>query len=568
MPKARKVGAILAEAKSKLAEGDLGDALDSLLEAWRQVPAASLAAAIETVGAQAVLAADRKSPTGKTPKERNAAWDVAAKAGDATMRGVLLASLMETKGSAETLARLELLLAGPSDPRVAAKIGDMIEIPPYNASVSRTNAFWKRLFGLVPELGDPRLLVRARTWERVWKINTELNEPEREALTKRLAKAMPLLEKAYRDDRRLDAADEALVAALVPSKATTRRATETAKTEADFLAAILADPSDDALRLVYADFLTERSDPRGEFINLQITRGEGKRPSAREKELLAEFQTRWLGSLATKVVKKGARFERGFLVACTLREAGLDEDPAWATLEEIDGGLPPSDACAMPRLRVATNVRPRDLHRLAKRKTPLPIESLVYAHHDDWPFDGDEEAAFDAFARLPAKVLPALRHLEITAGRAGGAPPSAMAWAWSAPSTRHLASLTMPAAIAKLKAWHAALAPTTIPRIILWGQRTLENYFQSSKDAAWHMVFTRDDQGALSRLELLAGAPLRTPPRDPPVAEEPLAGLATLPADALSSVRIVAPKALEAGFEKALKRQKRLANLTFEEHGR
>lgn len=37
-------------------------------------------------------------------------------------------------------------------------------------------------------------------------------------------------------------------------------------TDADFLAAIIADPKNDVPRLIYADWLEERGDPRGEFI--------------------------------------------------------------------------------------------------------------------------------------------------------------------------------------------------------------------------------------------------------------------------------------------------------------
>lgn len=36
------------------------------------------------------------------------------------------------------------------------------------------------------------------------------------------------------------------------------------------LQAILDNPEDDALRLVYADWLEERGDPRGEFIRVQV----------------------------------------------------------------------------------------------------------------------------------------------------------------------------------------------------------------------------------------------------------------------------------------------------------
>lgn len=38
----------------------------------------------------------------------------------------------------------------------------------------------------------------------------------------------------------------------------------------DFIRAILADPADDTLRLVYADWLEERGDPRAEFLRLEL----------------------------------------------------------------------------------------------------------------------------------------------------------------------------------------------------------------------------------------------------------------------------------------------------------
>src|SRR5262249_58371814 len=37
-----------------------------------------------------------------------------------------------------------------------------------------------------------------------------------------------------------------------------------------FLQDIADDPDDDAVRLIYADWLTEQDDPRGEFIRVQV----------------------------------------------------------------------------------------------------------------------------------------------------------------------------------------------------------------------------------------------------------------------------------------------------------
>jgi uncharacterized protein (TIGR02996 family) len=83
------------------------------------------------------------------------------------------------------------------------------------------------------------------------------------------------------------------------------------------LQAILADPDDDALRLVYADWLQERGDPAGEFIHIQcvlarLPASDPRRPllEAREKQLLLGQTVAWnerLGEL------QGIRweFERG-----------------------------------------------------------------------------------------------------------------------------------------------------------------------------------------------------------------------------------------------------------------
>lgn len=103
-----------------------------------------------------------------------------------------------------------------------------------------------------------------------------------------------------------------------------------------FINAILAHPEDDALRLVYADWLEERGDPadaaRAEFIRVQVelsglANDDPRRPALedREHELLAEYESRWLGDWPRYVPRW--RFERGFLAeietdTSTLAELG------------------------------------------------------------------------------------------------------------------------------------------------------------------------------------------------------------------------------------------------------
>jgi uncharacterized protein (TIGR02996 family) len=85
-----------------------------------------------------------------------------------------------------------------------------------------------------------------------------------------------------------------------------------------FLQAIMENPDDDTPRLIYADWLEERGDPRGEFIRVQcqLTRmspGDERRIPLEqlERRLLERHQDAWLGSLRSLLVKWSYR--RGFL---------------------------------------------------------------------------------------------------------------------------------------------------------------------------------------------------------------------------------------------------------------
>ena len=89
-------------------------------------------------------------------------------------------------------------------------------------------------------------------------------------------------------------------------------------TENDFLQEILANPDDEGPRLIFADWLEERGDPRGEFIRVQCElAGMKERKSrrrtlkTREGELLAKHEKEWLGPLQS--LAKSWEFRRGFV---------------------------------------------------------------------------------------------------------------------------------------------------------------------------------------------------------------------------------------------------------------
>src|SRR5262249_19796826 len=77
-------------------------------------------------------------------------------------------------------------------------------------------------------------------------------------------------------------------------------------------------PDDDTLRLVFADWLEERGNPRAEFVRVQcqlahLSSDDSRRNELllREQRMLDEYEKDWLGPLAEFVTH--AIFRRGFL---------------------------------------------------------------------------------------------------------------------------------------------------------------------------------------------------------------------------------------------------------------
>jgi uncharacterized protein (TIGR02996 family) len=88
----------------------------------------------------------------------------------------------------------------------------------------------------------------------------------------------------------------------------------------DFLTAVLERPDDDTLRLVYADWLQERGDPRAEFIRVQIALASAAPDDPQvntlqsyERDLLAEHSQNWCVLLGLE--PEQCVFRRGFVEA-------------------------------------------------------------------------------------------------------------------------------------------------------------------------------------------------------------------------------------------------------------
>jgi uncharacterized protein (TIGR02996 family) len=89
----------------------------------------------------------------------------------------------------------------------------------------------------------------------------------------------------------------------------------------DFLREIIADPDNDAPRLIYADWLEELGDPRAEFIRVQCELMRNSLPKKkrialknRESALLLDHKWKWIGAL--EPFADQWTFRRGFIEGC------------------------------------------------------------------------------------------------------------------------------------------------------------------------------------------------------------------------------------------------------------
>lgn len=330
----------LDRALQKLNANDHESALDALLTAWRARRSTRIADVIDRVSEiVAARRGDGGTIKGKTVKERTEKWLETAKAKDAADVGVLLAT--PWPGTWEhAMPVIEALARFPDDPRIAMALARLVEATPYDTWTS--SRFYRVLFAYFNKQHDLRTLpVLEGQLDHVkssyWKHGTRPME---------LAAIAKL--KAYQDDpKTLSAAEEtalAAVEALYAAAATAEK--EGAKNAADFLKGIYENPDDDSLRAVFADWLTERGDPRGELISLQLAHAEGRATDAslkREASLLKKHAKDWLGHVLDRYTSKDHRvFERGFLAHATLELDGYPEapprelsDPAWSTLRSL-----------------------------------------------------------------------------------------------------------------------------------------------------------------------------------------------------------------------------------------
>jgi uncharacterized protein (TIGR02996 family) len=137
---------------------------------------------------------------------------------------------------------------------------------------------------------------------------------------------------------------EALEARLGIAYADRERATRQLEAglsrDAELEAAVYRDPDSDDARLVFADALSERGDPRGEMIALQIAMARGTATDEQKKRVDA-LLSRHGGDWARPLSSAGAcKVARGFPSSIDLYSRPAKEAigaPGWATIERIRG---------------------------------------------------------------------------------------------------------------------------------------------------------------------------------------------------------------------------------------
>lgn len=342
------------------------------------------------------------------PRGSLADWLKLAKGAPLERRSALLAQLGE-RSWRDTLAQLEAVSSWEPDPRSASALLHLFETQRFRGGPTRP--LWEALLGGLVKLADGRVAqalaakphVYAQafpTWDiRGW-ILRELGGYAKQA---RAAVAeLPALPAGVELD--------AMLSSLGAGQGSSLEELEQA---------IYDDPHSDEARLVYADALLERGDPRGELITLQLLPGKlSKAQRDRIKALLKTHGAQWHGPLSRVFYKGSLVYRRGFLVEGDI-DCGNVADvravtglPQWRTLESlrtVAGSRHVEEVVALlcaPQMRglrrlgrISNQVAPR----LIARDEPWALEAMqIWGHYADTGQGTFSKDFAEAFESRPA----------------------------------------------------------------------------------------------------------------------------------------------------------------------
>ena len=331
--------------------GELTQALRVAFERWRATRAPEVAGVLQAIVAEALPGYDAPRARGKDEFQR--AWLQAAEDPaplttawlgatltrqlqiEADYGGILRRNYAQTKYAAY-FDRLKALERRAPDPLVAAALVELLREAPFSAWDRRgALAIYQPVFDLLVRCGDVRQVAALE------QLHANPRAPR--AVTRELlVEALPAVISTLREvEVRLSIGERSAWAALVPSARV-----EAAGHGDRLLEQVYATPDADEPRLVYADWLTERGDPRGELIALQVQAALGRADAKALKRagaLLREHRDAWLGELAQ--VLTHVELHRGFLDSFELAQNAAATEEVWAR------------ATQDPRLRTVRGLR-------------------------------------------------------------------------------------------------------------------------------------------------------------------------------------------------------------------
>ncbi|MBK8937952.1 MAG: TIGR02996 domain-containing protein [Polyangiaceae bacterium] len=272
-----------------------------------------------------------------------------------------LPALLEHFGSGagtDICARALALLELPRDRRVAAAVVDLLKYPP--VSPRPENPLFLALALLAAAHGDKS---DARGLKDLFEAVPSLE----------WIKTLFLSTKA---GKTVDKPSAAGPAPKGPAKPKLGTAASTPTSERTFLEWIADAPEDLERRAVFADWLSGRGDPRGEYIALALAASKEPPTPARARRLAAlerQHLRVWLRSLDRCLLPRHTRLDNGFLSRAFLSLEKLvpkATDPLLATIEDLAvSGREDAAACAL--------LASERLSRVRKLKAPPKLVAAL-----------------------------------------------------------------------------------------------------------------------------------------------------------------------------------------------
>lgn len=307
--------------------------LRAALKVWAEAPHPLIANAIEALSEKALVTWE--APKAKTKKAFHQAWLERAVKADAvtigwlaqTLRtrlevhddqyGLLRPDYWQTRYSA-WLERIKAIAPYANDPRVSSALCAVFEDMPFSVGdVQSTAPVYAPAASLLATSSDVRSIARLK---KVLDAPTAAKQILRDVALELLPEVLETLAQVKTEPLDDEEAWRALDDRVV------ERVADAGSDEPKLLENVILNPKDDAARLVYADALTERGNPLGEFIALQV---EGSPKSLkRSNALLKKHSASWFGPLS--LVLKQPHFDRGFLVEAELAQNAAAVPEVWA----------------------------------------------------------------------------------------------------------------------------------------------------------------------------------------------------------------------------------------------